>query len=379
VAYLVALFLALSPFHVWFSQEARMYTLMTFFSLACMAAYLKLLHRPSLFGNIAFVLLSGLAYITHYFALFFPLIQFIHIAIHIRRFPERLRVWTALQAIAALPILGWVYLLSLRPVQYFAIGWIPTPSWIDLPYTLANFTIGYFQPLTIFHWMAVLACLALVIFAVLAARQQSDPATLSLLVLWAFLPVLLIFLFSFQRPIYVDRYFIFSLPAFLILMSLGLASLRAKWSLSLAALLLVIFTWRSIEMLNFPESMQKEDWRQAANYLSQRVGEGDVVVGRILQVQIPFQYYPLDGVQIFPMEVNRQVTPLDELVAGYQTAWLLYWNATTHAHALGSKSEFDPQEETDPQAAAWINGHGPELLSRWDVPGLTIFHFEIQE
>jgi mannosyltransferase len=370
-----ALLLAASPFHIWYSQEARMYSLLALLALISMWGYLQILNKPPRRHYVIFALSSALAYLTHYFALFLPLIQFLHLLVHLRRYPRQLRIWSGLQAAASVPLLGWIYLLAQRPVQHFGIGWIPNPVWKDLIYSLANFTIGYIPPVRVVQWLLVAGISALVAWGV---KQIGDNAPLrTLLLLWAFFPPLLILLLSIRRPTYGDRFFILCLPAFLILLSAGIVALRKKWAVAAGLVTLSIFAWRSIAFLNPPDTLLKEDWRQAVRYVSAELQDNEIIVPRLLQGAVPFLYYQTTDLPFRAMEVNREVTSLTEITRGYRGAWLVYWNASQAAHAFASQQKFDPTQEVDPMAAAWITGHGPRILERHDFVGVTIFHFAL--
>jgi mannosyltransferase len=371
-----ACLMALSPFHIWFSQDARMYTLLALLSLVCMGAYLQFLSRPTRWSHTILVFASMLAYLTHYFALFLPLVQFIHLAINIRRYPEKIRLWTGLQFVAALPMLAWIYLLSRREVQHFGIGWIPEPRLVDLANTLLNFTVGYFEPVHAAHWVFAALCLLIVIWGIRVNGGNTDVR--QILILWAFLPPLLIFLLSFRRPTYVDRFLILSLPPFLILLSAGMTAMKKRRILLLAGALLLVFAVRSGQMLYMPEDLQKENWRGLAEYLSSHVGENEVVIVRTLQIMVPLLYYQLDGVDIEALEINREVKDLEEMSQRYEGVWLVYWVLGDVPSALGYRIKFIPGEEIDPKTHQWISGGGPGITEKLELQGVGIYHFNLQ-
>jgi mannosyltransferase len=375
-ALIAACLMALSPFHIWFSQDARMYTLLALLSLVCMGAYLKFLSRTSRWNNTVFVFASMLAYLTHYFALFSPLVQFIHLTINIRRYPEKIRLWTGLQFVAALPMIGWIYLLSRREVQHFGIGWIPEPRLVDLANTLLNFTVGYFEPIHAAHWGFAALCLLIVIWGIRVQGENNDIR--QILVLWVFLPPLLIFLFSFRRPTYVDRFFILSLPPFLILLSAGVTAMKRRWLWILFGVMVVVLAVRSMQMLHLPIHLQKEDYRQVSEFLRDHVGDNELVVVRRLQMMIPFLYYQLDDIELKPMEINRDIFDLNEMSRGYDAVWLFYRNLEQDVSALGTRREFTTETEKDLIASSWINGYGPRLIEKISLQGVEIFRFDLK-
>ena len=278
-----------------------------------------------------------------------------------------------MQAIAALPLLGWLFVLSQRDGQFFGIGWIPETQWVDLPLTMINFTVGLSNRLTVMHWLALAVVIMMITRALLL--RWSIPAAKVLISLWAFLPPLLIFLLSFRRPLYVDRFLIFCLPPILMLISQGMSNLERKLALAARLIMVALFLlgWYSLNLS--PDRAIKENWREAIAYLDTHTGSDELVVQRILQIAVPMKYYSNGNLSVEALEINRQVDSLDELAAGYAGVWLIYWNASADTHSVAQKVEFDQLAESDPTAASWIMGDGPALSKRLDYPGVTIFHF----
>ncbi len=384
---LAALLLALSPFHWWYSQDARMYSILALLAILSTSLYLSLYARRSALRQVAFVLVSAVAYVTHYFALFLPLIQFVHQVLHLRRQPDFLRRWVVWQALAALPILAWIGALLTRDAQVFGIGWIEPSSWLDFPLTLLNFSVGYSPPLRAGHWLGLFLFVAAIL---LGLRQQWPRATArSLLFLWAVLPPVIILLISLRRPTYVDRFFILVQPAFLLIASRGLIEPHAghpdgpgargginRLAQILAAVTLVLLIlWGGWRTFLGPDRPAKEDWRGTASHLNAQARADELIVVRVLQILVPLNYYPVAAAPVEVLEANRVSQSLAELAAGSAGVWLVYWNASFDAHALASSPPFQPGDETDPAAGSWLNGAGPPLIQRLDFRGTTLLRF----
>ncbi len=372
VGALAGLLFAVSPFHLWYARDARMYALLAFMAAAVMLLYDRYLERPNLRRSTLFVLASAVAYLTHYFALFLPLVQLAHLALNLKAYARQFRIWVVLQLLAGLPFLGWlVAMYAHNPERYFGIGWIPAPTLMDLPYTLINLTVGYTQQDARFHWIALALGLGLIAAGVWAMRRRKEVWTL--IVLWAFLPVTTTFLISLKRPVYVDRFLILSLPAFSLMIAQGISSIPGRWELPVVACVLGALLYGSFEMLSAP-GQAKEDWRSVAAYLS-RARPDETIILRYLQIAVPLTYYDPGPVTPVVFEVNRVITPLDQLASGHSGTWLVFWNASTDAHLVAGNPPFDPTGEADPTISKWISGQGPPLLERRDFKGVTVFHF----
>jgi mannosyltransferase len=369
---LAALLIAISPLHLWYSHDARMYALLAFMAAVVMLLYDRYLERADMRRSALFASASAVAYLVHYFALFLPLVQLIHLALHLKNYARQFRIWVVLQCTAGLPLLGWLVAMYTRnPERYFGIGWIPTPSLIDLPETLINLTVGYTQRDTVFHWVTLALSLALIAAAVWSLRRRKEVQTL--IVVWAFVPIVVTFLISLRRPVYVDRFLILSLPAFVMMITLGLLFIRGRWGLVAAACVVAAMAFGSFEIFNAP-GQAKEDWRTAAAYLS-RANPDEIIILRYLQIAVPLTYYAPGVVEPVAFEANRSITPLDKLARGHTGTWLVFWNASADAHLVAGNPPFDPAREPDVTISKWIAGEGPPLLEREDFKGVTVFHF----
>lgn len=369
---LTGLLFATAPLHLWYSRDARMYALLAFTASAVMLLYDRYLERPSPWRSILFVLASAAAYVTHYFALFLPLIQLAHLALNLKAYARQFRLWAGLQLVSGLPLLAWlVAMYTHNPERYFGIGWIPTPTLIDLPSTLINLTVGYTQHAPGFHWIALAVGIGLMAAGVWAMR--GGRAVRSLVLLWASLPLAVTFIISLRRPVYVDRFLILSLPAISLMLASGVRSLPRPWELPAAVCVVAALLYGSFNMLYAP-GQAKEDWRGVAAELS-TARTGEAIVLRYLQIAVPLTYYEPGPVTPVAFEVNRVITPLDELTRGKIGTWLVFWSASTDAHLVAGNPPFDPGGEPDPVISEWIMGQGPPLLERMDFKGVTVFHF----
>jgi mannosyltransferase len=137
VGIMAALLLAVCPFHIWHSQDARMYMPMACFGLAAMDHFVVLLRgRPRW---IPFILWSGLAYLMHYVSVSLIYVQLACLLSRLRQ-AKLVRHWFLAQAAALAPLVPWLVLVyvvhNLRPT---GLGWIPYPGLLAPFRTLGNF------------------------------------------------------------------------------------------------------------------------------------------------------------------------------------------------------------------------------------------------
>lgn len=381
-----ALLYALAPFHIWYAQEARMYTLLAFLTLTSIGAYGFWLRRPTLPRRVLFVLSHALAYFTHYFALWLPIIELLHLTLHQRRHRRRMKEWVVEQCLAAVPLLGWLFMLSRRPVAFFGIGWIPRPVWWDGLLTLVNFTAGYWEPVPIFPLMILALSGGLFLFALRAPWR--DQESRSLILLWALVPILLTLIISMQQPsVYMDRYLILSQPAWLLLLARGMTALPSAkdgqqragtlGGVAVRLVLLITFLYGDYHLLLSPHKPQKENWRAAATYLNTHAKDNELILLRNAQIAIPFHIYPLAH-HMDIWETNGAVQPFADLTSSYPGVWLVYWNAVGKSHFVLHEwvhaVSFEQAWGSDPLLQQWQQSPTFRLQARADFPGVTIFH-----
>jgi mannosyltransferase len=307
-----AFLLAIAPFHVWFSQEARMYSLLTLSALAANYFLLRLLQREKLGDWAAYSLTLTVTLLTHFLGVLILIAHYTFFSFyyryHCRQSPDRFKRWFISASVAGALYLGWflaIFLIS--SFERAAIGWIAPASWYEPLLTFLSFSIGpgidpaNFLPYVAFS-IYVIGLLAVGWF-VSRNRQLPTAKWLSLRLLWMWLtvPLLLLTIVSIdlsipnQRFIYMDRYIISLLPAFVLLAAWGLVALSCqsrapRWLLPLllaAVLLPTFFTWQNI-CCN--ADYARENWRAAFDQIEAVDLANDLFLSAPTQI-VPYLYY----------------------------------------------------------------------------------------
>jgi mannosyltransferase len=369
-----AFLLALNPFHVWYSQEARMYALLGLLSLAVLAAFWCVLRQRRRGGWAILGALSALAYATHYFALYLPLIEFVFLLATFRRYHHTLVRWAAVQALAVLPLAGWLAVLYTTAGGTFGIGWIPAPRLVDPLLTLWSFGMAYDGRLT----LGVVAGLAmwggLLVLGMWRGLAVEDVKLFLLLSLA--LPPLVTLLLSLRRPTYVDRFFIGSLPAFVGLAAVGLARLPRPAICMIGLALSSLGIW-GVARFHLDPMFAKEDWRAAAGYVEASECVGDVLALRHFQYVVPFGYYYRGTLEPQAVTVNQATTPLEELASGHGQLWLVLRARHGDSHHLAWSEPFDLElEEADPVIRKWVATHWRE--DEVACSGVSVLLFDLE-
>ena len=368
------LILALNPFHIWYSQEARMYALLGLLSLLVLVAFRQALESRRRQDWGILIGASALAYFTHYFSLYLPLVEFVFLLATFRRQHRALAQWTVVQALAVLPLAIWLAVLYSTGGGTFGIGWISRPRPSDLLRTVWSLGMAYDGRVTSLVVAGLLVWSGLLALGLWRGRASKEARTLLILALA--LPPVGTFVLSLRRPTYVDRFFIGSLPAFLLLAAAGLACLPrwTRWAAGLA--LVVLGLWGTARFHNDP-LFTKEDWRGAAAYIEAREMAGDVLVLRQFQYVVPFRYYYRGALEPVVVTLNRQTMSLEDIAADHKRMWLLLRARHSDPHHLGWSEPFDlERDEADLAVRTWITSHRPVEMEAF--PGTVVMLVSLQ-
>ena len=114
------LLLAVNPFHVWYSQEARGYAFLVLFSLAATLVLVRMLREgATVRSGLAYGLLSALAVLSNMSALFLCVAQGIAVLVLARPWrPEQRRGWLTAFGLVALVSMPWL----LQASGYWYVG-----------------------------------------------------------------------------------------------------------------------------------------------------------------------------------------------------------------------------------------------------------------
>lgn len=303
VAVVSALLMAVAPFHVWYSQEARMYTMLPFALLVANDFFLQALRNRNRFYWVGYGIAMLSATYIHYFALFIFAAHYAFFALHIRQLRQAAVRWFIVTAaVGGLTIIWMGVVAGTSGYAESVPGWIGKISWLDPLLTIWNFSSGFgLLPMDILGLgLVILYGLAFLISLSLLRHNTPRGHVFRLLFLWFIVPFTITFFVSLDWrttiqsdfSFYMDRYLIIIMPPFLLLTAWGLVSLacgRNKLLVSLMAFVFVVTFTSQFSFHNKPEYARK-DWLNAFAHIKQFAAPGDIIVGQE-NVLLPFHYY----------------------------------------------------------------------------------------
>ncbi|HYM81321.1 MAG TPA: glycosyltransferase family 39 protein [Candidatus Limnocylindria bacterium] len=274
---LAAFLLAISPFHVHYSQEARAYAQNLFFTLLSLVAFLSWMEHGGTRRALVYVAATALMVYTHSYGWLAVLAQNL-VAVLPRFRPLRprgpnLAVWFLSQAGLGLLFLPWLAVLRTQVHLVQISFYAGAPTWLTLGGTL----IGY-------AGSPALLALSLLGFGWAALRvggtgeDSVRPRRVAeLLVLWIVLLVFVPFAISnLWFPTYIRRATMGALPAWYLLVAAGVARMRSvRWQAALVAAFTILC---AIELASYYREVNKERWREAVRAIEREARAGDLVL-----------------------------------------------------------------------------------------------------
>lgn len=369
-AILAALLLAVSPLHIWYSQEARMYALATLLALGATWSFLRALQRDNWAWWGAYALLSAMALYTFYYTAFILLAHGFFLlylgwrgrppappglAAHGAPAPsaiaqlvpqDLLPKWLGTQVVIALLFAPGARVL-LAQLGGGTWAWVARkygpPTLNTLVQTALSFSLG-----DTWNGPGLLRWGALGIFAFAFAAgiaSWSSPRNRFRFVIrvdggaffllsYLCLPIGAVFLLSQLRPSYLPRYLLIFLPPYYAIVGRGLATLRPR-ALALGALAIMLLA-SGLSLSNLYYGEQKEDWRGVAQHIEAHAQGRDVICLVDEDTSAVFGYYyqgplPVVGVSGALRDEAELASIVNALISRYDRIWLLVSHTTNEA------------------------------------------------
>ena len=298
---IAALLMAVSPFHIHYSQEARAYSLMLLLTLLSWLALVRVLDRESPVRLVIWAVTTALMLFCHNYAVFLVAAQVVFVLIWGRRHGIRFTRWLIGIALLVLLSLPWIRVLlimveQLRNAQY----WIQSAAPGDFVklYRMMCSDSGWLMKIDI---LLVLAGLVWWWRRFGPGRtasgtgdggvaQRHGATALPLLGTWLLLPVVLMVAASwFLLPLYQHRYALALLPAFLLLVAWG-ASGHGNRPVAMV-LVGVVLCFTVPGLVTYYTGENREPWRDVAGLVANLARPGDTLLFIAPMARDPFDYY----------------------------------------------------------------------------------------
>jgi len=282
VSLLGAFFVAVSPFHLLYDREVRMYGLLTLLSILSLYFFLRALREGKNKLWVVYTVLTVLNTYTHYHAFLVIIFQWIFFLLRFKCYKNQLKKMAISQLAIALCFAFWlpVFLTQLRAPSLDSSDRIPFVffEYIIKPlYVFFSFSFGQ----TILPWnllvipgvLIVLTAFILGVKKLILHQEARD-----FVLLYLFIPLIAGTAMSLAMP----RYYIFISPVYLLLLAFGLfcfSNRVIRLGIILALLFILAVPLKNYYLNNeFHILAHVDPFREVGEYLKTNVKEGDLFV-----------------------------------------------------------------------------------------------------
>ena len=342
VGLISSLLSATSLFHIFYSQEARPYSMLLLLSVLSFLFFIKILKQDKRSYYLCYLIFNILLCYTHVFGLLTVASQILYLLLFWHKYQsQRFKLLVVLGATMAI-LLPFVRLIGSEAASMVDNGfWISEPSLYDVAATIIIFCGKHAFLVLIFFFLSGIALFSVrkMEGAWIWRKPMESLKGISwniklenideflLLTIWLFLPIVLAFIMSkYITPIYVTRYFIGASPALYLLVARGLSQF-AKGKIIFPILIVIMFL-SSIGLVDYYTEVNKEQWREVAETVELNSKENDVVIFCANYVQEPFDYYYHREIAKFGIarnvEDNQEIATLvNQAITGRGRVWLI--------------------------------------------------------
>ena len=374
-----SLILALSVFHLHFSQEIRSYMLVVVLILLSYYLLLILIKKQKFFYYIFYIIIITLLVYTHFLGWFILLAQNIY---YLLRFPlnvVRIKRLAMIDAIILILFLPWVNIMISMLFDLQVEFWILEPTILSIPQTFLIYAGTY----TSFGIILLLLFCTLVIYGLFFLKEWkvkirwSDRNQNYLLLIWMWIPILVPFFISFiSAPLFITRITIGASLAFYLLAANGLKYIDKKAiKNSVLALIIILSLCNCVIYYN---EINKERWKEVTEYVESNAHSGDLLIFHAgFGLDKAFNFYAkrddLDKTP-FPeigLDINKDaIYELKALLKDKERVWLILSHGRDEDNLIikNLKIDYDLIYHRE-YVSKGINSHYPYV-------GIELFQFQ---
>jgi len=303
-----ALMMAFSTHHIYYSQTARMYSLMVLLSVASLYYFVKIIKdTQNQYYKAKYILSTVLLCYTHFFGLFILLSEIIYL-LAVKVLEEWFNNdkdlnnidsyhWSKIQSIIGLLISPWLGLLIYRFLwggNFPRIDWIPPPQPEAVIDALISFIISegidlYPYGLEGFETISVMIVIAGLLQVLSDLTKENilteNPRKILLPILVLLIPILGSYVFSYViKPIFWNRYLIASSIGLYLILGRLLENINNfETSLSQKSYVSLICAASILMSVALPipvlyDSTQNDQWREVTGEVNKLSDKGDTVI-----------------------------------------------------------------------------------------------------
>jgi len=290
IGLLSGLLIALSPMHIWYSQEARMYIFLSFFTIGATHMLWKGINYNGFKWWFLYGLFCLLSLYTQYFSIFIFIAHGSWIIIEYLNKKTRSLIinWVATSAIVGFLFSPWLPIV-INQSKNHALTWITTPSLIQIQDVFLRIIFGVSILGVPEYGRVIFIIVLIVLFSITyILSSNSTRKDYTFLAIMSLFPFLIITFVSLFYPIFQYKQFIIILIPIIAFISYNIFFGKKFLNLSLLILVL-LFSLTSVTYQAI--SPTKDHWEDVNLYLQDHLEENDVIFGNPSAISLTFSLY----------------------------------------------------------------------------------------
>lgn len=286
IGVIASFLLGVNGFFIFYSQEARAYSLLVFLTLCSSYFFVKSVIQPSRKTWVGYAVFSVLSVYSHFFAFWIILVHIVSLVF----LPRDNIDWkgiifsTALIFVCSIPLLVFI---SVRDIGQ--ISWIYKPGLGNIKLLFFAFSGWAKAGLAFAYYLFSAVALIFFLKTRLGRRTSLQVWRESFPIIWFLFPIASTFAVSMIKPMFIDKYLIVSLPAFILCIAVGVSKLKNLWTVIAVTVILSGFSTKAT--LDTYEGQKKEEWREICELVLSLGKPDDALIFINPYSRVPFHYY----------------------------------------------------------------------------------------
>lgn len=288
VGLIAVVLLSVNYFHIYYSQEARMYSMLFFTTTLSFYFLVRFLNKPSIKTVVSHAFFAALMIYTHFFALFALCAEYVILLFFIIK-PynidrKKMVFFSVLSGVITLILYIPSFKTFIETTKRTSI-WIPMPT-VDVYTQIFKEFFGQSE-IVIFFVLTVLILFFIKLYnrknkKELAINPNEEKQVFSFIFLfsWIIITLLIPLISSYVNlPMLISRYFINILPAVILLTAIGIYYIKNKVIKSAILSVIVIFSLTDIIIVKrYYRTVVKTQFREATQFIIDNNSSKDNVV-----------------------------------------------------------------------------------------------------
>lgn len=312
IALLSTILLTVNHYHIYYSQEVRMYAQATFFGVLSIYFFHRSIKNPKSIYFAGYILSTAALLYTHYDGFFLVFAQIFYLLLKEK---EKFKNFVLNLLIIFLTYIPWIpqFLIQFQNglmANEYLPGWrdvLSMPFYKAIPLIFIKFSFGRINlEENIVHILLALSILFITTFLIFKSKEFKNDKNYSLVLFWFFIPIILSLIISFKIPLNQPFRLLYVIPAFSILLSLGILSMGKAKIFFIGGILAISLS--GLILYYGDSKYQREDWRGATRFIVENSDDDTQVIFAWPQPFPPFKWYAKDNlgmgvVSKFPAEI----------------------------------------------------------------------------